>query len=135
MKEFKINEKNKALWDSNFIKVEGRDDVQSCEDGGVWKKAEPLNNDPDVQEYGAVTDLLKCGYLNRDYKIFQISTEPVCFITKEPLELYDVVALINGWEQFNSFVVFLGTIEDDSKYLFKYLHSSSDSIRNYTPEV
>lgn len=135
MIEFLINEKNKALWDKNFIKVDGSDDVQTCENG-VWKKAEPLNNDPDIQEYGAVTDILKNGYFNKEYKIFNPeSTEPNCFITNEQLKLYDAVLLINGWEEFNSFVVFMGTIENNTKYLFKYFYSGTDSIRNFTPTI
>jgi len=136
MKKFEINETNKTLWDKNFIKVEGGDDVQSCGDDGVYKKAEPLNNDPTIQEYGAITDILKQGYLHKDYKIFNPeSKELICFISKEPLKLYDAVLLINGWEEYNSFVVFMGTTEDDTKYLFKYFHSSSDSIRNFTPII
>ena len=50
----------------NFIKVEGGDDVQSCGDDGVYKKAEPLNNDPTIQEYGAVVDILKQGYFTQE---------------------------------------------------------------------
>lgn len=136
MKEFLINEKNKKLWDNNFVVVEGSDDVQSCGDDGVWKKAEPLNNNPMIQEYGAVTDILKQGYLHKDYKIFNSeSNELVCFITKEPIRLYDCVALINGWEEFNIFAVFMGTTDNDTKYLFKYFHAPNDSIRNYTPII
>lgn len=136
MKNFQINETNKALWDKNFIKVECSDDVLSCGDDGVYKKAEPLNNDPVIQEYGAILDILKQGYLHKDYKIFNHeSKEPICFITKEPLKLYDAVLLINGWEEYNCFVVFIGTTENDTKYLFKYIHSPSDSIRNFTPTI
>lgn len=136
MTKFEINEKNKKLWDNNFIKVDGDDDVQSCDKSGNWVKAEPLNNDPQIQEFGAVTDILKQGYLYKDYKIFNPeSNEPICFISKEPLKIYDAVLLINGWEEYNSFVVFMGTTENDTKYLFKYYHSPSDSIRNYTPDI
>lgn len=136
MNEFLTNEKNKSLWDKNFIVVNGDNDVQTIGTDGTYTKAEPLNNDPSIQEYGAVTDILKNGYLNKDYKIFKIgSTEPICFVTKEPLKLYDTVLLINGWEEFNSFVVFMGTTEDNTKYLFKYFHSSTDSIRIYTPKI
>lgn len=136
MKIFEINETNKILWDKNFIKVEGSDDVKTCGDDGVWKNAKPLNNDPQIQEYGAVTDILKLGYLHKDYKIFNPeSNEPICFISKEPLRIYDCILLINGWEEYNCFVVFMGTTEDNTKYLFKYLHSPSDSIRNFTPII
>jgi len=138
MKKFEINETNKILWDKNFIKVEcsDDDDIQSCGEDGVYKKAESLNNDPTIQEYGAIIDILKQGYLHKDYKIFNPkSKEPICFISKEPLKLYDAVLLINGWEEYNSFVVFMGTIEDDTKYFFKYFHSPSDSIRNFTPII
>lgn len=136
MKKFEINKTNKTLWDKNFIKVDGGDEVHSCGEDGVYKKAEPLNNDPIIQEYGAVVDILKQGYLHKDYKIFNPeSKEPVCFISKEPLKIYDAVLLINGWEEYNSFAVFMGTNEDDTKYLFKYFHSPSDSIRNFTPII
>jgi hypothetical protein len=136
MKEFLTNEKNKAMWDKNFILAEGDDSVQCCGDDGVWKKAEPLNNDPEIQEFGAITDILKHGYLNLDYKIFEKdSKEPICFISKKPLKLYDVVLLLDGWENFNTFAVFMGTTENDTKYLFKYYHSGSDTIRNYTPNI
>lgn len=40
----KLTKKNKKLWDNNFIKVDGDDDVQSCDKSGNWVKAEPLNN-------------------------------------------------------------------------------------------
>lgn len=38
MKKFEINETNKTLWDKNFIKVGGSDDVQSCGENDVWQK-------------------------------------------------------------------------------------------------
>lgn len=134
--KFEINEANKTLWNKNFTNVEGDDDVQSCGSDGVYSKAVPLNNDPEIQEYGAITDILKHGYLNKDYKIFNPeSKEPICFITKEPLKLYDVVLLINGWEEYNSFVVFMGTCENNTKYWFRYFHSPTDSIRNFKPNI
>ena len=134
MMEFEINEKNKSLWDSNFIKVEGDDSVMSCGSDGVWKQAEPMNNDYEIQEFGGVTDLIKYGYMGRDYKIFKIgSIEPIDFITKEPLKLYDVVILLGGWEEFVGFVVFMGTTENDTKYLFKY--SDLDSVKHYTLKI
>ena len=43
MRKFQINETNKTLWDKNFVKVDGSDDVQSCGDDGIYRKAEPLN--------------------------------------------------------------------------------------------
>lgn len=65
----KVNEKNKALYDKNFVKVEcTSDNVECCDNNGNWTKAEPLNNDPQIQEYGAITDILKQGYLHKDYK-------------------------------------------------------------------
>lgn len=136
MIEFLINETNKALWDASFINVDGDDDTFTRDESGKLVKAIPLNNDPVIQEYGAVTDILKQGYLHKDYKIYNPeSDEPVCFISEEPLKIYDAVLLINGWEEFNTFVVFMGTIENNTKYLFKYFHSPSDSIRNYTPII
>ncbi len=136
MEKFQINEANKTLWDKNFVKVDGSDDAQSCGNDGIYRKAESLNNDPQIQEYGAITDIMKQGYLHKDYKIFNPeSNKPICFMSKEPLKIYDAVLLINGWEQYNSFVVFMGTTENDTKYLFKYFHSSSDSIRNFTPII
>lgn len=136
MKTFEINEKNKELWDKNFIPSNGDDNTFARRENGELTKAVPLNNDPEIQEYGAVTDILKQGYLYRDYKLFNPeTTEPICFITKEPLKIYDAVLLINGWEEYNSFVVFMGYNEDATKYLFKYFHSQSDSIRNYTPNI
>lgn len=135
--KFEINEKNKALWDRNFIKVESNEyDLDCCNNNGVYKKAELLNNDPDIQEFGAIVDISKQGYLHKDYKIFNPeSKEPICFITKEPLKLYDVILLINGWEEYNSFVVFMGTCDNDTRYLFKYFHAESDTIRNYKPLI
>jgi len=133
MIEFAINENNKALWDNNFINVELDDNNQSCGDDGLYKPAEPLNNDPIIQEYGAVTDILKHGYFNKDYKIFNYnSTGLNCFVSKESFKLYDCLLVINDWENFKIFVIFLGTTENDTKYLFKYYHTESDSIRNYT---
>ena len=38
MTKFEINEKNKKLWDNNFIKVDGDDDVQSCDKIGLKQK-------------------------------------------------------------------------------------------------
>ena len=136
METFLINEHNKNLWDKSFIKVEGNDEVQTCDNNGNWVKAEPLNNDPQIQEYGAVTDLLKYGYLNKDYKIFQMnSSEAICFISKEPLKIYDVILFINGREENCGFGVFLGKTEDNTKFIFKYFHSGSDSIKIYSQEI
>jgi len=136
MIKFEINQENKLLWDKNFIPTNTESDkVFTRENDGTLKKAIPLNDDPEIQEYGAITDILKHGYLHKNYKVFNPeSKETICFITKEPLKLYDVIALINGWEEFNSFAVFMG-ITDGNKYLFKYFHSQSDSIRKYTPDV
>jgi|ERR1035437_1382320 hypothetical protein len=137
MENFLVNEKNKALYDQNFVKTvidESDDSIQSCGEDGVWRKAEPLNDDPEIQEYGAIVDILKNGYLNKDYKVYQIdSEEPVCFVSKERLQLYDVVLLIDGWELFKQFVVFMGTTEENTKYLFKY--ELNDSIKNYKPNI
>ena len=132
MEKFEINETNKILWDKNFIKVEDGGDVLSCIGDGISKKAEPLNNDPTIQEYGAITDILKHGYLHKNYKIFNTeSKEVICSISKEPLKIYDVVLFINGWEECIGFFVFMGATDDDTRCLFKYFHSPSDSIRNF----
>jgi hypothetical protein len=131
---FKINENNKAIYDKNFVIVENDDcDVQQSDGNGGWIKAQPLNNDPQIQEFGGITDLLKIGFLNKNYKVYQKESELKCFVTNEPLEIYDVVAVIDGWEQFVLFAVFMGTIENDTNYLFKYLFD--DAIRNYTPKI
>ena len=132
---FEINEKNKALWDKNFVRVEGSDEVQTQDASGNWVNAEPLNNDPEIQEFGAVVDVLKYGYTNKDYKIYQLNSDKLeCQVTGKPLKLYDVVMLLDGWDMFSGFVVFLGFVENEDKLLFKYYHGGSDSIRKYTPD-
>lgn len=132
---FEINEKNKAIYDKNFVRVEGSDEVQTQDASGNWVNAEPLNNDPDIQEYGGITDVIKYGFRNKDYKIYQFNSDKLeCQVTGEPLKLYDVVLLIDKWDMYSVFMVFLGVIPDENKLLFKYYYSVNDSIRKYTPD-
>ena len=130
-----INENNKVLWDKNFENVNGDNNTFTRGENGELIKAVPLNNDPEIQEYGAITDILKHGYINKDYKIYKTGTGiPKCFITGEDFKIYDVIGLLDKWENFNIFVVFMGLTDDNTKMHFKYLYD--DQIRNFkTPMI
>ena len=129
-----INEKNKSLWDKNFENTDGDSNTFTRSDNGEYIKAVPLNNDIEVQEYGAVTDILKYGYINKDYKIYKIGSGiPKCFITGEDFKIYDVIGLLDKWENFNIFVVFMGLTSDNEAMSFKYLYD--DQIMNFKTPI
>lgn len=133
---FTINEKNKTIWDKNFTKTVLDDNVFTRGENGELTKAIPLNDDPEIQEYGAVVDLLETALFEHDYKILKKDSKlPVDFITGTQFELYDVVGIINEWKEFAGFFVFLGLTDNDTKFMFKYFNSSDDSIRKYTPAL
>jgi hypothetical protein len=125
-----INEKNKVLWDKNFENVTGDDNTFIRGENGELTKAVPLNNDPEIQEYGAITDILKYGYFEKDYKIYKVDYGiPKCIITGEYFKIYDVIGILDKWENFNIFAVFMGLTDDNTKIQFKYLYN--DEIRNF----
>lgn len=134
--DFTINEKNKNVWDKHFIKTQSDDNVFTRGENGELVKATPLNDDPEIQEYGAVVELLENALFEHEYKIFKKDSKlPIDFITETQLELYDVVGIINDWKEFAGFFVFLGLTDDNTKFMFKYFNPSNDSIRKYTPSL
>lgn len=128
---------NKEIWDKNFVKTvhEKNPQVFTRSDDGDLKAATPLNDDPDIMEYGAVLDVLKNGYLNKNYKLFKVdSKEAKCFVTKEYLKIYDVVLFLSAsWEEPVLFGVFLGEI--DHKLLFKYIDYKNDLVREFKMNI
>ena len=132
-----INQKNLALWEKSFVKVENSEDdcctMTSCEDGS-YKPAEPLNNDPEIQKYGAVYDLITTAVKNRDYKIYMKGDkELVDFYTKEPLKKYDVILLIDNFEYPMPFFIFMGTTEHENCVSLLWIYD--DDVRELKPVI
>lgn len=132
-----VNQKNLALWKKNFVKVENSEDdcctMTSCEDGS-YKPAEPLNNDPEMQKYGAVYDIITTAVKNRDYKIYMKGDkELVDFYTKEPLKKYDVILLIDNFEYPMPFFIFMGTAEHENCVSLLWIYD--DDVRELKPVI
>lgn len=132
IEKFEINEFNKALFDKNYVKSSNDNSNISCSRDGSWEVAKPLNDDPDVQYYGGITDVLKHGYLNKDYKIgIKSDISFKCKVTEEPYKLYDVILLLNEWEEAVLFAVFMGV--KDNEVIYKYL--GNDEIRTFIHKI
>lgn len=107
--------------------------MTSCEDGS-YKPAEPLNNDPEIQKYGAVYDLITTAVKNRDYKIYMKGDkELVDFYTKEPLKKYDVILLIDNFEYPMPFFIFMGTAEHENCVSLLWIYD--DDVRELKPVI
>ena len=53
-----INVNNKKIWDDAFVGVNPDPDVKTMDENGEWKIATPLNNDPEIQEFGAIFKII-----------------------------------------------------------------------------
>lgn len=132
--KFSINESNKSLWDKQFNNVPLDDSVQCCGEDGVWKTAEPLNNDSEMQKYSAVFELITKAIKNRDYKIYKRGDKDlVDLYTNESLNLYDVILLIDEFEYPLPFFVFMGVTETEDKA--KLLFITDDYVREFQPKL
>lgn len=104
----------------------------SCLKDGSYQVATPLNDDHDVQYYGGITDVLKHGYLNKDYKIgIKSDISFKCKITEKPYKIYDVILLLNEWEEAVLFAVFMGV--ENNEVIYKYL--GNDEIRTFIYKI
>lgn len=126
-----INEVNKKIWNSNFVNVEPDPNVMQRNPDGSYSVAQPLNNDPDIQEFGAVFEVLKNGYLNKKYKTYQLKSKKLSdFVTNEEFEMYDVILFIDGWELSCGFAVFMGFDDESENPKFLYL-GKDDDVRKF----
>lgn len=132
--KFSINENNKSLWDKQFNNIPLDDNIQCCGEDGEWKTAEPLNNDIEMQKYSAVFELITTAVKNRDYKIYKRGDKDlVDLYTNEPLNLYDVILLIDEFEYPLPFFVFMGVTENEDKA--KLLFITDDYVREFQPKL
>lgn len=132
--KFNINEQNKTLWDGQFNNVPLDDGIQCCGEDGVWRTAEPLNNDSEMKKYSAVYELITKAIKNRDYKIYKRGDKDlVDLYTNESLNLYDVILLIDEFEYPLPFFVFMGVTENEDKA--KLLFITDDYVREFQPKL
>lgn len=132
--KFSINEENKSLWDARCVNTPLDDSVQCCGEDGVWRIAEPLNNDSELQKYSAVHELITTAVKNREYKIYRRGDKDlVDLYANEPFKLYDVVLLFDEFDYPLPFFVFMGVNENGDKA--KLLFINDDNVTEYQPKI
>lgn len=124
-----INVNNKKIWDDAFISVNPDPNVKTMDENGEWKIATPLNNDPEIQEFGAIFEIIDNSIKNYDFKRYQIRN-PIFAdkYTFEPIKLYDVVLLYGSLDEVLLFCV-VTDIKDDG-ITVKYFSNDNERVIN-----
>lgn len=124
-----INVNNKKIWDDAFVGVNPDPNVKTMDENGEWKIATPLNNDPEIQEFGAIFEIIDNLIKNYDFKRYQIRN-PIFAdkYTFEPIKLYDAVLLYGPLDEILLFCV-VTDIKDDGINV-KYFSSDNERVIN-----
>lgn len=124
-----INVNNKKIWDDAFVGVNPDPNVKTLDENGEWKIATPLNNDPEIQEFGAIFEIIDNSIKNYDFKRYQIRN-PIFAdkYTFEPIKLYDVVLLYGPLDEVLLFCV-VTDIKDDGINV-KYFSNDNERVIN-----
>lgn len=124
-----INIENKKIWD-HWFKHESnkeKDGVYQVNENGI-STAEPLNDDEEQMLFDAVFEII-CNAVNeRKYKIWTEYRPLVDGITKEPIQLYDVVFILDNAYSYPKGLAVVTKIENGKTLQVKYINADTDEV-------
>lgn len=129
----KINEENKKIWDKWYNRESHKeeDGVYQVNENGI-SAAEPLNYDEEQMLFDAIFEII-CNAVNeRKYKIWTEYRPLVDGITKEPIQLFDVVFILDNafsYPRRLAVVTKIENVSDNDKILtLKYIDEDTEDV-------
>lgn len=93
----KINEENKKIWEQWYNRESHKeeDGVYQINENGI-SAAEPLNDDEEQMLFDAIFEIICNAVKERKYKLWTEFRPLVDEVTKEPIQLFDVVFILGN---------------------------------------
>lgn len=128
-----VNIENKKIWDKWYNRKSHKeeDGIYQVNENGI-SAAEPLNDDEEQILFDAIFEIICNAVIERKYKIWTEYRPLVDGMTKEPIQLFDVVFILDNAFSYPKGLAVVTKIEnysDNGKVLtLKYIDSDTEEV-------